>query len=1061
MADKKDDISLPVFDGKDWAKWKFRLLLTLETKNCKEVLNNEIPEGTGSTAASIEQWKKSDVKARSIIVQGVSNAQLELIINEKTAADMLKKLNAIYEPSSTALKLLAKRKLLGLKMKQEDDPQDFITVFERHINELKNTGEIIEEEDQLNYLLLALPDSCSTIIDIIDALAPTQRTVEYVKSKLLIDFKRNNTEEHKNTSQGHVFNSQASSSNRYEEHFQRKETEQKCYRCGRPGHIKRYCRSFGNRGRYRGSPSYRGNYRGGRRKSAGNSAEVNENHRSEENCFQVMLTKSEKEEPKFVDDNKITWLLDSGCSDHIVNTDKYFSEVKGLDRDINIKVGDGYIIKALAVGTIVVNFKVGNSEIKTVINNCYFAPDMNKNLLSMSKITDNNHKIWAQENYLEIINKQNKVIARAKKKQNLITDTKRNKLEPKSEKGTLIGYCDMGYRILVNNKIVESRHVKFIEQGERYIRITKENESDEKENESSAKENESTLIRNGCDGNESDMYDNSSGEEMDLNNREPENMTEGVTNEVLKRIRKKPVWHDDYVIDAHCSNVVVPNTFSEAVKSNERVYWQKAMENELSSLHKNKTWTLVDISSVPDGNKIIQAKWIFKVKPNNLFKARLVALGYQQPRELEEEVYSPVARMPTLKSLLSVACSKGWHIEQMDVQTAFLNGKINSEVYIYQPEGFEKNENMVCLLNKALYGLRKSPRTWYDCFHEYMVTKKFVCSKYDSCLYIKDVGEKSVYVILYVDDLLLCSPDQAELKCIKEELNKRFEMKDFGKIKNYLGIDIDYDRDKKYMRLSQTKYIECIARTYNVIESKSYRTPLEINLKLEAAETCPVEIPYRNLIGALLYISQGTRPDISYAVNYLSGFQNNYSNTHFKYALRVLKYLYSTKNLMLNFNSLCEVHVDCYVDADWASDIVDRKSRSGIIVRVLGNPVLWISRKQKVVTRSSCHAEYIALAEATDEVLFLIGIAKDLSLNVSEPVEIFEDNSSAKHLANNGNFSKNSKHIDVGYHYVHDYVKKEIIKVSKISSEEQLADILTKALSFVRFEKLRKLLSVY
>ncbi|KAK9728731.1 hypothetical protein QE152_g17060 [Popillia japonica] len=163
---------------------------------------------------------------------------------------------------------------------------------------------------------------------------------------------------------------------------------------------------------------------------------------------------------------------------------------------------------------------------------------------------------------------------------------------------------------------------------------------------------------------------------------------------------------------------------------------------------------------------------------------------------------------------------------------------------------------------------------------------------------------------------------------------------------------------------------------------------------------------------ALLYISQGTRPDISYAVNYLSGFQNSYTGTHFKYALRVLKYLYRSRDLVLKFDGHNNTALDCFVDADWAGDIVDRKSRSGILIHVFGNPVLWISRKQKSVTKSSCHAEYIALAEAVDELLFLKGIAKNLSIIVTDPIKIYEDNSAAKDLAINGNFTKRSKHID-------------------------------------------------
>lgn len=259
----------------------------------------------------------------------------------------------------------------------------------------------------------------------------------------------------------------------------------------------------------------------------------------------------------------------------------------------------------------------------------------------------------------------------------------------------------------------------------------------------------------------------------------------------------------------------------------------------------------------------------------------------------------------------------------MDVQTAFLNGTIKSEVYIYPPDGYKIDENKVCLLKKALYGLRESPRDWYECFHDYISSIGFKRSAYDYCLYMKTTNKNCIYVILYVDDLLLSSYDLQQIKEVKHLLNKKFNMKDLGKIKKYLRIEINYKPEEKKLNLSQSGYIESLAEEYNVKDSRSVSTPMEINLKLEPAEYYETNLKYRNLIGALLYVSNGSRPDISFAVNYLSRFQNSYNQTHFKYALRILKYLYGTRFINLTYSVNSHEEIDGFVDADWASDVVD------------------------------------------------------------------------------------------------------------------------------------------
>ena len=207
------------------------------------------------------------------------------------------------------------------------------------------------------------------------------------------------------------------------------------------------------------------------------------------------------------------------------------------------------------------------------------------------------------------------------------------------------------------------------------------------------------------------------------------------------------------------------------------------------------------------------------------------------------------------------------------------------------------------------------------------------------------------------------------------------------------------------MKLSQTKYIESLTNKYQLQDSRLYSTPMETNLKIEKAEICESDIKYRNLIIALLYISSSTRPDISYSVNYLSRYQNSYNETHWKYTLRILKYLYLTKDLKMNYKR--------NVNADWAGDNVDRKSTSGYVIKVFGNVIDSNSRKQRTVTKPSTYAEYVALSEAVSEIKFILELMKNFNVELIDPVKVFEANRGAINIANYGNFTKNSKHIEI------------------------------------------------
>lgn len=623
-----------------------------------------------------------------------------------------------------------------------------------------------------------------------------------------------------------------------------------------------------------------------------------------------------------------------------------------------------------------------------------------------------------------------------------------SKWDRKAEEGILVGYSEYGYRVLMNNKVIVARHVEVIENSKTCIGLN----DDESDIDTSEENDKNSDSEESLDEVFKSPIKDKTKIEKDENQLKIPRKSE--------RVRSCPDRYDEFkmknkIIANYC-RTDIPVTFEEAIQSNESKKWIEAMDKEISGIRLNKTWKLVD----SEEKKVIDVKWIYNKKSNGTYKARLVVRGFQQKDEIDD-IYAPVANMQTLKILLVYCCKMGLNIEQMDVETAFLNGKVTSEVYVNQPKGYDDGTNRVCKLIKALYGLKESPRAWYECLDKYLLKLGFIRSNVDYCLYTLKLKEDTVYLLIYVDDLLICSKNIELIKKVKKMLSDKFKMKDLGKIKEYLGIIITYDVSRKEMKLTQKEYIRSLAEKYDVENCKTYKTPMEVNLKLEKSDDCERDIKYRNLIGALLYISSATRPDISFAVNYLSRFQNCYNNTHFKYALRILKYLYVTRDLSLSYNGNKDTEIiDCYVDADWAGDNIDRKSTTGFVIRLFGNVVYWKSRKQKSVTKASTFAEYVALSEAVTEIKLITEVLRFFDIECKRPINVYEDNSGAINIAKYGNFTKNSKHIEVHYHYVHENVNEGKIDIVKVNSNDNIADILTKSLSREKYEKFRDMLNV-
>lgn len=304
-----------------------------------------------------------------------------------------------------------------------------------------------------------------------------------------------------------------------------------------------------------------------------------------------------------------------------------------------------------------------------------------------------------------------------------------------------------------------------------------------------------------------------------------------------------------------------------------------------------------------------------------------------------EPTYSPVARLSTIRLLLSIALKKDWKTRQLDIPTAFLNGKLESEVYIYAPAGVETKSHIL-KLNRALYGLKESPKVWNDTFDNFATKNNFKRSRHDCCLYCGD----NVWIVLYVDDIIVVGKEQ----CVQETeklLKQYFQAKDLGEVENFLGMKIL--RTENIIKINQTKYIEKLLTTFNMEQCKPKKTPMEKTFQYNDKNEILDNVPYRQLIGGLMYLSTSTRPDITFSVSYLSRFLDRPTLETWNAGKRILRYLQGTKDIGLTFYKDTEndSKLEGYSDADWGTDKNDRKSVSGCITLYDGDP------KNKVALR--------------------------------------------------------------------------------------------------------------
>ena len=629
-----------------------------------------------------------------------------------------------------------------------------------------------------------------------------------------------------------------------------------------------------------------------------------------------------------------------------------------------------------------------------------------------------------------------------------IPKDERSKFNSKTRKCIMVGYGDVtkGYRLydLTSEKVIHSRDVKFNEQPKQEVRQVSMDTDD----------SDYKLI---ADFEETSNADDSSHhDELECQSCEPEQLRRST------RVKKPP----DYFVPEHtslCDLSQQPSSYDEAINGRHSEKWQTAMESELSSLQESEAWDLVKL---PEGNHTVGSKWVYKVKigPDGSvqrYKARLVAQGFTQKYGTDfDETFSPVVRLESLRMLIAKSVQHDLQLHQLDVTTAFLNGTLKEEVYMEQPKGFvcQGKEELVCKLKKSLYGLKQAPRCWNSTLDSYLKTLGFIQTVSDPCIYFKTSDEDTLYLGVYVDDIVIAGKGEEQIQQLKDNLAKKFNIKDLGQLKYFLGINVVQNQEKQCVWIGQPTYTENLLQKFGMQDSKPVNTPVESGAKLHSAteeDELVDQVKYQSAIGSLMYLAVSTRPDIAYAVNSLAKFNSKPSEEHWTALKRVFRYLKGTLKCGILYQKDDSETITGYSDADWAGDTTDRKSISGYVFMQNGGAISWSSRKQKTVALSTAEAEYLALSNASQECMWLRQLQRELNYSTSTPTIIYEDNQATIAMAKNPKFHGRAKHIDIRHHFIREQVAQGTLEIKYCPTTEMVADFMTKGLSCEKFVKQR------
>ncbi|GJV04758.1 retrovirus-related pol polyprotein from transposon TNT 1-94 [Tanacetum coccineum] len=493
---------------------------------------------------------------------------------------------------------------------------------------------------------------------------------------------------------------------------------------------------------------------------------------------------------------------------------------------------------------------------------------------------------------------------------------------------------------------------------------------------------------------------------------------------------------------------VEPKNFKMAVIED---CWFQAMQDEIHEFDRLEVWELVPR---PIYVMVIALKWIYKVKLDEYGdvlknKARLVAKGYRQEEGIDfEESFAPVARIEAIRIFIANAATKNMIIYQMDVKTAFLNGDLQEEVFVSQPEGFEDQDNPthVYRLKKALYGLKQAPRAWYDTLSKFLLANNFFKGAVDPTLFTRKSGKHILLVQIYVDDIIFASTDHNACHIFSKEMSSKFQMSMMGQMSFFLGLQVS--QSPRGIFINQAKYALETLKKYGMDLSDPVDTPMVDRLKLdEDLMGIPVDqTRFRGMVGSLMYLT-ASRPDLVFAVCMCARKQAKPTKKHLEAIKRIFRYLKGTINMGLWYRKDNAMSLTAYADADHAGSKKhghnpkrqcyftnslcrcdhagcqdSRRSTSGSAQFLGDRLVSWSSKKQRSTAISTTEAEYIAMSGCCAQILWMRSQLKDYGFLFNK-IPLYCDNKSAIALSCNNVQHSRSKHIDIRHHFIREQWK--------------------------------------
>lgn len=492
-----------------------------------------------------------------------------------------------------------------------------------------------------------------------------------------------------------------------------------------------------------------------------------------------------------------------------------------------------------------------------------------------------------------------------------------------------------------------------------------------------------------------------------------------------------------------------PRTVAEALRRPDAGQWGEAIDIELRAM---ADFGVFSEAQQPEGVRPLGSRMVLEIKRNGRYKARLVAQGFSQVPGVDfDETFSPVVSFPTVRAFLAVCNTHGLLIRQLDVKNAFLNAPLEEGEVIYMklPEGYPpRPPGTVLRLHRALYGLHQASRRWYKTWSARLATRGFQPCAADPGLFLRVNESGRVLAAVYVDDGLVAGESAEAVAEVMAMLSEFWDVRDLGEPDDFLGIHITRDVARGTLKIDQAAYAARLVEMFEADQWVPASLPMRARLVLRKAQPddpLAAASDYRSLVGGLMYLANGTRPDISHAVGQLARHMQQPTAFHWEVAMQVLRYVAGTVTRGLCYRRDGDTALLGYVDSNWAACLDTRRSVTGVVFKLGGAAVLWHSRTQPTVAGSTCQAEYMAYSEGARDALWLRHLLPDLGYPVVGPVQLRGDNDAALALLRNDQLTARSRHYDVIHHFARERVQAGELEFKYCRSKDNLADCLTKA----------------